>query len=96
MELRASATNLARLVATRAEATMFHYNPKTFGRRFTVWNLKDPTKLNKFLSRFASLWDVNNPPTTTASADALIAQPLAAGIGADVLATLQNLKLGGH
>jgi hypothetical protein len=64
--------------------------------RLKIDDLKDPTKLNKFLSRFASLWDVNNPPTTTASADALIAQPLAAGIGADVLATLQNLKLGGH
>jgi hypothetical protein len=36
---------LARLVAERADATMFHYNPPSFGRRFTVWNLKDPTKL---------------------------------------------------
>jgi hypothetical protein len=37
--------SLARLVAQRCEATTFHYNPKTFGRRFTVWNFKDPTKL---------------------------------------------------
>lgn len=37
--------NLARLVALRANATTFYYNPKTFGRRFTVWNLKDPSKL---------------------------------------------------
>lgn len=36
---------LARLVATRCDATTFHYNPPTFGYRFTVWNLKDPTKL---------------------------------------------------
>lgn len=36
---------LARLVALRAGATTFEYNPKTFGRRFTIWNLKDPTKL---------------------------------------------------
>lgn len=36
---------LARLVAQHCGATTFHYNPKTFGRRFTVWNFKDPTKL---------------------------------------------------
>ena len=36
---------LARLVALRVGATTFHYNPQTLGRRFTVWNLKDPTKL---------------------------------------------------
>lgn len=36
---------LARLVAESAGATMFHYNPQVFGRRFTVWNLKDPSKL---------------------------------------------------
>jgi hypothetical protein len=36
---------LARLVANRAEATTFHYNPAKYGRRFTVWNLRDPTTL---------------------------------------------------
>ena len=36
---------LARLVAKHAGATTFHYNPSTFGKRFSVWNFKDPTKL---------------------------------------------------
>lgn len=36
---------LARRVAEQAGATTFHYNPQSLGRRFTVWNLKDPTKL---------------------------------------------------
>jgi hypothetical protein len=58
-------------------------------------DLKDPAKLNKFLARFAALWDMNNPTTTPAAA-AFLTQPLSAGIGMDLLATLQNLKLGGH
>lgn len=61
-----------------------------------IGDLKDPAKLNKFLGRFASLWDLNNPATTPASSATLLTQPLEAGIGADLLATLQNLKLGGH
>lgn len=36
---------LARLVAKHAGATTFHYNPAAFGKKFTVWNFKDPTKL---------------------------------------------------
>jgi len=42
--------NLARLVGLRADATTFHYNPKTFGRRFTVWNFKSGD-LRKISSR---------------------------------------------
>jgi len=63
--------------------------------KLNVADLKDATKLNKFLARFSALWDMNNPTTATTTA-ALLAQPLSAGIGADLLATLQNLKLGGH
>jgi hypothetical protein len=59
-------------------------------------DLKDATKLNRFLSRFSALWDINNPTTTTTTSVAVLAQPLSVGIGADILATLQNLKLGGH
>jgi hypothetical protein len=36
---------LARAVAEAVDATTFHYNPAAYGRRFSVWNLKDPTKL---------------------------------------------------
>jgi hypothetical protein len=64
--------------------------------RLNIDDLKDPTKLNKFLSRFAVLWDVDNPTSAPETSVALISQPLSAGIGADLLATLQNLKLGGQ
>ncbi len=65
--------------------------------RLNLDDLKDPGKLDKFLTRFASLWELENP-TTSAAASAsavLFAQPLEAGIGGDLLASLQNLRLGG-
>jgi hypothetical protein len=51
---------------------------------------------NKLLSSFAVLWDVDNPASAPETSVALISRPLSAGIGADLLATLQNLKLGGQ
>jgi hypothetical protein len=65
--------------------------------RLDIEDLKDPDKLAKFLTRFATLWELGNAaaaPTAPASA-VLFAQPLEAGIGADLLASLQNLRLGG-
>ena len=65
-------------------------------KRLDVADLQDPEKLQEFLTRFASLWDVDNPPSTVSSpALALIARPTEAGIGPDLLLSLQNLKLGG-
>ena len=64
--------------------------------RLKIDDLKDPNKLNKFLGRFASLWDLDNPAMTPSSSATLLTQPLEAGVGSTVLATLQNLKLGGH
>ena len=64
--------------------------------RVNVADLKDPTKLKKFIARFATMWEMDNPSTSTASATVLFAQPLEAGIGMDLLASLQKLKLGGR
>ena len=65
--------------------------------RVDLTDLSDPDKLQKFLTRFASLWEIDNPNSSSSSAapTVLFPQPLEAGIGADLLATLQNLKLGG-
>jgi hypothetical protein len=64
--------------------------------RLDIEDLQDPEKLEDFLTRFASLWDVENPPSTaTSPALALFVKPTEAGIGADLLLSLQNLKLGG-
>ena len=59
-------------------------------------DLKDPAKLDAFLTRFTSLWEIQNPVATAASpATILIGGPVEAGISADLLLSLQNLKLGG-
>ena len=64
--------------------------------KLDVADLKDPAKLEAFLTRFTSLWELQNPTAASASpATILIGKPLEAGIGADLLLSLQNLKLGG-
>jgi hypothetical protein len=66
--------------------------------RLDVADLKDPDKLASFLRRFASLWELDNP-SSSFGADGqtavLFSQPLELGIGGDLLASLQNLRLGG-
>lgn len=62
--------------------------------RLDVEDLKDPEKLEKFLTRFAAMWEINNPTSVEAS-PALLIQPVEVGFSANLLASLQNLKLGG-
>jgi hypothetical protein len=82
-------------IPAAASAMDIDRQAQTIAAKLNVDDLKDATKLNKFLVRFSALWDINNPTTAT-TAPALLTQPLSAGVGADLLATLQNLKLGGH
>jgi hypothetical protein len=64
--------------------------------RLDVADLKDPSKLAKFLGRFTNLWEIANPTTMPGTPAILAAQPIEMSLGADVLASLQNLKLGGR
>jgi hypothetical protein len=64
--------------------------------RLDIEDLKDPAKLGKFLTGFAARWDIANEPAATAAGPGLLfAQPREAGIAGDLLASLQNLRLGG-
>jgi uncharacterized protein DUF1217 len=63
--------------------------------RLDIEDLKDPAKLGKFLTSFAARWDIANQPTNATEPSLLFAQPREAGIGGDLLASLQNLRLGG-
>jgi len=67
---------------------------KLIDSRLDVEDLKDPEKLAKFLTRFTALWEINNP-TSSASSPALLIQPVQTGFSADLLSSLQNLRLGG-
>ena len=56
---------------------------------------KDPSKVGKFLERFTSMWELENP---TGGVDSLSAfQPSGLiGISTDLLLSINNLKLGGR
>jgi hypothetical protein len=64
-------------------------------KRLDLADFKDAKKLDRFITRFTSMWEASSGATSTTSALAL-SQPLEAGIGASLLASLQNLKLGGN
>lgn len=59
-------------------------------------DFKDPVKLQKFMERFTTLWEVANPTVTQASAPSIIlGQTIESGINSDILASLQNLTFRG-
>lgn len=62
--------------------------------RIDLEELKDPEGLQKFLSRFTSMWEISNSTaaSSAASVSVLFSQPSELGISTDVLMTLQLLK----
>jgi hypothetical protein len=63
--------------------------------RLNVADLKDADARAKFLERFTSLWEIANPQAGRSLPAISIGQPIEAGLGGELLASLQNLKLGG-
>jgi len=82
-------------IPASASAMDIDKHAQMISAKLDVDDLKDPEKLASFLNRFASLWELENPTSAPASPSLLFTQPLELGIGADLLASLQNLKLGG-
>lgn len=64
--------------------------------RLDVADLKDPAKLDDFLNRFTTLYELENPTATASAPNVLANQPLQLGISSNILSSLQNLKLGGN
>ena len=62
--------------------------------RLDIKDFKDPDKLQTFLQRFTSLWELQNAPAATATPAILLGQPREAGIRPDLLFTIQSLKIG--
>jgi Protein of unknown function (DUF1217) len=63
--------------------------------RLDIEDFKDPAKLDEFLTRFAALWEIDNPTNAQTVPNLLIGQPLEASVGIDLLTSLQSLRLGG-
>ncbi|MEQ8824474.1 MAG: DUF1217 domain-containing protein [Filomicrobium sp.] len=67
-------------------------------RELDIEDLKDPEKLDAFIERFTAIWEVSNPSSVssnTAVPNIILSQPTIVGIGDGILASLQNLKIGG-
>ncbi|MER2537538.1 MAG: DUF1217 domain-containing protein [Rhizobiaceae bacterium] len=66
---------------------------KFFEEKLDIADFTDPERLGKFLTRFTSLWELNNPTATpTISLSVLFSQPAEFGISASTLMALQTLK----
>ncbi len=66
---------------------------KFFESRMDIEDFKDPEKLGRFLTRFAAMWEANNPSSAALNPSAILfGQPPAIGIPGDVLLTLARLK----
>lgn len=61
--------------------------------RLDLEDLKDPEKLEEFLQRFTTLWEIDNPSYSPAnSIAALFTQPAEFGISTDILLTIAQMK----
>lgn len=65
---------------------------KMLEKRLNFADFKDPKKLDKFLTRFAALYDVANPSTTSSVPSILLGQQQSALIGEDLLTSIQSMK----
>lgn len=64
--------------------------------RLDLEDFSDPEKLDKFLNRFSTLWDIANPTSSSAIVPNIsIGRPTIIGISADLLQSLQGLRIGG-
>lgn len=64
-----------------------------FEDKLDITDFSDPAKLSKFMTRFTSMWEVNNPTSTPQSLSAvLFSQPAEYGISTDLLLSLSKLR----
>jgi len=72
-------------------------NAKVVEEKLKISEFQDPAKLDRFLARFATMWEMNGgaSASTTAAPNALISEPLESGISQDILQTLQTLRISG-
>ena len=70
---------------------------KAVGKRINVADFKDPVKLQKMLTQFTAMWEAQkDPAATTNTALMLFGGSSSVSISGDLLASLQNLRLGGR
>jgi hypothetical protein len=64
-----------------------------FAQKLYIADFSDPQKLGKFLTRFTSMWEINNPTSSAVSSvSVLFAQPITVGISTDLMMAMQKLR----
>lgn len=62
--------------------------------KLDIEDLKEPEKLDKFLERFAALWEIENPTSAPSSGLLQLVNGSNSGIGMDLLQQIQNVRNG--
>ena len=66
---------------------------KFFEQKMKITDLSDPKKLDTFLKRFTSLWEIENPTSTALqSAGVLFGKPNTYGVSTDLMFAMQKLR----
>jgi hypothetical protein len=66
---------------------------KLFESKMDITDFADPEKLDKFITRFTSMYELQNPTATaTTSVSVLFSQPTTIGVSTDLLMAMQQLK----
>ncbi len=66
---------------------------KLFEEKLDIDDFTDPARLEKFLTRFTSLWEINNPTAPAqAQISVLFSQPVEFGISTDALFAIQSMR----
>ncbi|MEO9340712.1 DUF1217 domain-containing protein [Mesorhizobium sp. SB112] len=64
-----------------------------FESRLKIEDFSDPQALGKFLTRFTSLWEIDNPSSTAqTSLSVLFSQPVELGISTNLMMALQKMR----
>ncbi|MEW9804485.1 DUF1217 domain-containing protein [Mesorhizobium sp. ZMM04-5] len=66
---------------------------KLFEERLDIEDFTDPARLEKFLTRFTSMWEISNPSAPAqAQISVLFSQPVEFGVSTDLLFAIQSMK----
>ncbi len=66
---------------------------KLFEEKLDIADFTDPKKLEKFLTRFTSMWEIDNPTSPAQTQlSILFSQPVEFGVSTDVLFAIQSMK----
>ena len=66
---------------------------KLFEDKLDIEDFTDPARLEKFLTRFTSLWEIENPTAPAqAQLSVLFSQPVEFGVSTDLLFAIQSMK----